>query len=488
MPPKFIGYPQAILYAEASTDSDKLNTLLWGDYALDLSDEESHADFIYVKCRGDKGWVKKSLIQDNRLLEINFIDVGQGDGVFIVTPEDHKILIDAGKEDNMFNYLSWRFNLRAPEHEDSVIDIDALIITHSDEDHYGGFQEIVENKHFNIKAIYHNGIIERKGPDLFGAVIIEGGKKYLSDIVENIDKLKNIYDDNEKRGGKKYPKLLYTAYHEKGIDKISMLKKGSKVEGFGAGDTINLKVLAPVTETINQKEFLRVLGSDGETKNGHSIVLRLEYGDVKILLSGDLNEKAHEFLTQHYSNGKFPKENMNESELKEMIEIGKAVFEVDVAKSCHHGSDHFMDEFFSFINPVATVISSGDNETHTHPRPETLGTIGKHSRGKRPLIFSTELARSTIESRIIKESEKRELDLLNKQLKAEENEQVKAEIQKKIDQFWASLERNVAVYGAIVLRTDGKKIIMAQKKEQKDAGYIYWKIEKDHNGIFSYKD
>ena len=69
-------------------------------------------------------------------------------------------------------------------------------------------------------------------------------------------------------------------------------------------------------------------------------------------------------------------------------------FEVDLAKSCHHGSSDFEIDFMKKINPFATVISSGDNEGHAHPRADAIGCAGKYSRGERPLVFSTELARS----------------------------------------------------------------------------------------------
>jgi hypothetical protein len=46
------------------------------------------------------------------------------------------------------------------------------------------------------------------------------------------------------------------------------------------------------------------------------------------------------------------------------------------------------------VNPYATVISSGDNESFAHPRADAIGCAGKYSRGSRPLVYSTELARS----------------------------------------------------------------------------------------------
>jgi len=44
-------------------------------------------------------------------------------------------------------------------------------------------------------------------------------------------------------------------------------------------------------------------------------------------------------------------------------------FLCDVAKACHHGSDDVSYEFLSAMRPAVTVISSGDNEGHDHPRP-----------------------------------------------------------------------------------------------------------------------
>lgn len=51
-------------------------------------------------------------------------------------------------------------------------------------------------------------------------------------------------------------------------------------------------------------------------------------------------------------------------------------------------------DFLEAVKPFATVISSGDNENYSHPRADAIGCAGRYSRGKRPLVFSTELARS----------------------------------------------------------------------------------------------
>lgn len=480
--PKYIGYPEARQFENPDTGSKVLNKLLWGDFVAVL-DDTSNADFVKIRCRGKEGWVQRAKLQDEKLLEVCFVDVGQGDGCLLVTPDDKFILVDAGKDENMVRFLNWRFNLK---NKTTPLPIEMLIITHSDEDHYGGFSKIVNHDKIEVKKIYHNGVVERAGTDLLGPEVKVGNIEYLTNVIQTTNELKTLFDDPANRGRKKYPKLMHDAYHKKGVSTIEMIKKGASVAGYTASDTIHFEVLAPVTETINTIECLRVLGNDGETKNGHSVVIRLHYGNVKMLLSGDLNEKSQHFLAEHYTD--FNPETMQESDVQTMITEGRKVFECHVAKSCHHGSDHFMDDFFSFINPIATVISSGDSETHTHPRPETLGAIGKHSRGKRPLIFSTELARSTLERKGINLVDYETLKALNAELKQTGlTTEQKNIIKGKITRLESTLERNVAVYGMINLRTDGKKVMFAQKKEQKDAGYIYWLLEPNAQGELEYK-
>jgi len=76
-------------------------------------------------------------------------------------------------------------------------------------------------------------------------------------------------------------------------------------------------------------------------------------------------------------------------------------FACDVAKGCHHGSDDVSYEFLSAMAPAATVISSGDSESHAHPRPSIVAAsaLTGHVRVDddellTPLIYSTEVSRS----------------------------------------------------------------------------------------------
>jgi competence protein ComEC len=69
--------------------------------------------------------------EDAGQLLVHFIDVGQGDAIYIEVPEGDNMLIDAGPgsaEDELITYLDGI----------GVKEIDYLVLTHPDEDHIGG--------------------------------------------------------------------------------------------------------------------------------------------------------------------------------------------------------------------------------------------------------------------------------------------------------------------------------------------------------------
>jgi hypothetical protein len=192
----------------------------------------------------------------------------------------------------------------------------------------------------------------------------------------------------------------------------------------------------------------------------------LKYDNVSLLLGGDLNIPAEEYLLGHYGRIDKPFGELSDAEVETMITNARAFFGVDIAKSCHHGSADFSSEFLRAVDAVATVVSSGDDEPHSHPRPEALGALGKRGRGHRPLIFSTELARSS------KENIKHPFLLHQRHEKAIEDERETEFIEELIQE----LGRSVAVYGMITLRTDGEQVLMAQKLEQPGSGGRKWDL------------
>jgi hypothetical protein len=247
--------------------------------------------------------------------------------------------------------------------------------------------------------------------------------------------------------------------------------------GYEADKEISIEVLGPITEPdANGKARLRWFGDVGKTKNGHSIVLLLRYKHIRILLGGDLNIPSEKLLLEHYTGLKMPPKNAEEERL--LIESARKIFGADIAKSCHHGSADFTELFLQAVNPIATVISSGDNEPHAHPRAETLGATGKFCRGGRPLIFSTELARSANETISNPNLAKQEFHAAVKELADAVTPAAKEKAVKKLDKLIEKIERSIGTFGAINVRTDGEKVVLAYKIERPRDKKSQWDIYK----------
>ncbi len=530
----FIKTRDAILFSVPNDAKKKnyKNHLILGDYAKCTGNRDG--DWLEVTCRNDKGWLLESQLTNDRLLEINFVDIGQGDGCHVVTPDDEVILIDAGEgigihsngADNMARFINWRYNLRyrkvvgvdgvtkSTPRSTTPFPIDYAVISHPDLDHYYGFLNIFGNEKLEIKKICHNGIIERplngaKQKDWnhdLGRKTKQGKLTYLWDVARSSKDINDILKANPK-SRKKLIQTLRAAKSNNSKVKFSFLNKSKEyLDHFDESNDLKLEILAPITEKVKRgnetKDCLRVLGQEGITKNGHSVVFMLKYKKLKVLLGGDLNSKSQDFIAEHYSEiptslsslekkihkieEKLTKPDLSISEntkLKQDLEESKQLlnliilrvrkkFQCDIAKACHHGASDVLDSFLSCINPIATVISSGDDESHSHPRPDALGAFGKSSRGSRPLIFSTELARSSYEfSSPIKYYEKL------KKLEAERDAATTAaDRDAKQLEMESVKDRNVAVYGMITVRTDGEKVVIAQKLETPRSAGQKWDI------------
>lgn len=457
----FAGYPTAKIY-ESPTGNAWKEHLLFGDFVNILGTEVKN-NRVQASSRNATGWIKVSEIQTERVLEVNFVDIGQGDGCHVVTPSDEHILIDAGEYDNMNRYLWWRFYLY---NKTKPLPLTfKVVISHSDKDHYQGFEPIFKNDKIKISEVYHNGIVERPGESSpFGKV--EHG--HILSLVQDSAQMKELITNPEKLDGdcSAYPSTLYECLKKNPDVKFRMVSHRDRfLEGFGEDHLVNgrrfsIELLGPLLTEVDGIPALKTISDPGKDKNGHSVLMKLVYGKARIILGGDINEEFGEMIYEHYR----PSGN----------EIHP--LQADVAKACHHGSNYFHYGYVQAVNALATVISSGDDENYSHPRPDALGAFGKCGYGDKPLIFSTELARSnkeitrkkldevsqligkvkTIESELKKLSGSDQPDDLAKTRK---QKSALTAANKKINSF-------LTKYGMINLRTDGEKMIIGQKLER----------------------
>lgn len=485
-------------------DQKKVRQVLWGDWLMIDENPASNqlgAGWLPVIWAPNSPnprmlYIKEDHTTEQRPLEIIFLDVGQGDGAVLITPErgeDERIMvIDAGEGRHMCNFLNSRFKAYRG------FDFDSAIITHPDMDHYLGFESIFSDHDIGFETIYHSGLVERPVSGTFAKLgdLTEDpatGVKYFEDLAVDTADIDRIFGAPVDLGDFVFPRVMRKALENPQIKAFRMLSTfhstaesgRTYMPGFAPSDgkPYAIEVLGPVAEINpgNQPRLRKISSNYGKTKNGHSVILRLHYSNIKVLFGGDLNIPAEKFLLTHYTGlSRFPSK--SSPTYADMVTQANEWFGADVIKVCHHGSEKVTNAFMAAVNPAVFVISSGDQEGHVHPRPDLLGRLGRFGRGESPVLLSTELQRSTRE----REDQKlvarllREIDTLTNN----PTDKLKLSIQEKIRQL---ARTNVDVYGAIYVKTDGERLITAFKIESDSdtKKWFYFEYILDSNGILT---
>jgi beta-lactamase superfamily II metal-dependent hydrolase len=346
----------------------------------------------------------------NDVLKVNFVDVQQGDGAVIESPDGKVILVDGGDNQLFARYLAGRFrNTTAANPQE----IECILVTHGDADHFAGLPEIFKSEtnkerrkrlFIQPRRYYHNGIVKRPSKmngkrlsdvELLGATRKVGKKTFITGLEDNLLKV----PDTEMNAPFKEWKGVLKEYDKRAKIEFRRLQfDDSDAFGFFNSADMRIEVMGPLTTNVAGKPALRFLGNPPEgprigheslsldeedfkgfsashTINGHSIVFRLVYGGFSYLFTGDLNDEASRFLTREHN-------------------AGRLNLMSDVFKVPHHGSADFSGAMFQAISPVVSVVSSGDENArkeYIHPRATLMGALGKWSRVPEPLIFVTEL-------------------------------------------------------------------------------------------------
>ena len=173
-------------------------------------------------------------------MELTFLDVGQGDCIFMENKNGTTYLIDCGSSDES-KVGTHRFKpfMKAKGNRK----LDYMMITHSDSDHISGVQELLEEMHtpgaIQIKHLVLPGISEKMQDEAY------------KDLTASAEK-QNV-------------EILYV----------------------GKGDTITegqleVKCLHPYQEFVS------------ESANAYSTVLSIKYGEYSFLLTGDLEREGED--------------------------------------------------------------------------------------------------------------------------------------------------------------------------------------------------
>jgi len=243
-------------------------------------------------------------------LRVDFLDVGQGDSALITMPDGTTLLVDGGGRPNFFTRAR---KPGADEKETFARDtrnlgeavvseylwwrgldrIDYVVATHPDADHIDGLNDVARN--FEVRS----ALVARtpsKDPD--------------------------------------FAKFYETA-----------TARGIPIALIGAEDVLRF------TDTTATVLWPRAsTKAEGRSRNNESIVLRLQFGERLILLTGDIESFAEAAMLSQGSD-----------------------LPVDVVKVAHHGSKtSSTDGFVGATRPKFAIISVGQNSMFGHPHREVV--------------------------------------------------------------------------------------------------------------------
>ena len=359
---RFISTKSTAFHPDSQTDSQEF-VLLFGDEADTTGQTANGRDKVIY--RGRTGWVRSDRLMGNHPLEMYFIDVGQGDSVFIVTPSGRKILVDGGQGNEAFQFLVWKYRLDLQNA--NPVDIDLLVVSHADDDHIAGLIPIIVHPLINVKEILHSGIAKyNSGYNTELGNTVGQGQDCL--LVTRHDSIADLANEDLNSTMVNWRSAI------SGESNLVYRAVDSTTGVVNVGDpSVSLRILGPVLVAYQGQANSAYpwFGSASYAVNGNSVVMRLDYQNVRVMLPGDINERAARHLMAQ------PGFN---------LEADAHVF-----KAPHHGSNHYDRAFLEAVHPQISVASSGESPDHGHPRANFLGTIGKASRSNEPLLFSTQL-------------------------------------------------------------------------------------------------
>ena len=172
-------------------------------------------------------------------LKVIFLDVGQGDSIFIKTPDKQYILIDGGPDNKVLYGLGENIPFYRRR-------IDLMILTHFDFDHITGLIEVL--KRYKVKLVLYNGLL------------------------------------NESSEFKEWFKMI----KEKNVP-LETTKAGDELK---FNDDLILKTLYP----------FELADKNLQNNNNTSVVNKLIYKNISFLFTGDLEADGEEELISKKAN------------------------------------------------------------------------------------------------------------------------------------------------------------------------------------------
>ena len=274
-------------------------------------------------------WFRGPMPESGQLI-VHYIDVGQGDCIYISFPDGTDMLIDCGSQGGSSKYQTSAISDLKELNPDGKID--HVMATHSDTDHISYLDEVFFE--FQVNNVYMPNIRPKLGKS------VEIKKEVVA--VDSLDasKLKK-FTDNDTIDTDTYAEFFIAALSE---PNCNITLNIGKYEIRGQDYTFTFYCLSQEEwDSRNLKSATQI--------NAVSPIGILEYAGKRLVFTGDSNESNEEYYCKTYP-----------------------YVDCDVLKVAHHGSDgSSRDSFLQHVTCEYAVISVGSS--YGHPKKEMLDRL-----------------------------------------------------------------------------------------------------------------
>ena len=273
-------------------------------------------------------------------LHISFLQMGQGDCCLIATPKGRVIMIDCGSdskdsEDNAVYTKRIKDSIYTEKFLKNQNEIDILILTHPDTDHYDKAKEVLKDN-----VIIHNVYHSAKFPDYSAGQT----STWISSRTTDPSFIKAVTHNLLTFG--------FIRINDKDVLNADETNTVDRLDGKGGiriVDEENCKI-AILASNVDQL----YVNDNSNTTNRGSVVTLIEIFDQKLLICGDATRSTEHYLLKNH---------------------GDRLANLCVLQAPHHGSNNTSSsqEFVDKTKPINVVMSAGKKVDKDHlPSEDTI--------------------------------------------------------------------------------------------------------------------
>lgn len=283
-------------------------------------------------------WFRGPMPKSGQLV-VHYIDIGQGDCIYVAFPDGTDMLIDCGSQGGSSKYQTSAISDLKALNPDGKID--RVMATHSDTDHISYLDEVLLE--FQVCNVYMPNI---RSNNLDKSVKIGGRDVKVGDL--DASKLKK-FTDKDTIDTERYTEFFIAALSE---PNCNITLNIGKYEIRGQDYTFTFYCLSQ--EEWDSRSLKTKAGYPDATQiNAVSPIGILEYAGRRLVFTGDSNESNEKYYCETYP-----------------------YVDCDVLKVAHHGSrTSSSKDFLKHVKCEYAVISVGDGNSYGHPEQETLDRL-----------------------------------------------------------------------------------------------------------------